>query len=213
MFKNHTMSLVTDLSLVINDINNIDYVIVAGITDTPMQGVFNAAVLMPPIELLMAWADGIPYIIQNEYPKYLMNYKDADDLIVSLLAALTKKNVVVYIPKDEFRIFGNEFLNHMYYTYGIVMNTPNTTFAFDTTKLPFVISKFYMMDLISADDYIKAYPANCQLPPFVINKLAAELKPFDSPRAFNQYAYYFNDLVKRNQQPIQMVKITTEVKQ
>lgn len=212
LFKNNTMTMVTDLSLVANDIRNLDFVIVAGITDQCIENVFSAAVLMPPTELLMAWADGAPYIIQNKYPEYLYNCKEADDMIVSLLAALTKKNVIVYIPKDEFAIFGREFLNHMYYTYGIVMNTPNTNFSFNTSKIPLLLSKFYMMDLMTGEDFLKSYPPFYQLLPFVINKLAAELKPFGNEmRTFDQYAYYFNNLVKQNGNMIQPIKIVKEV--
>lgn len=214
LFKNNTMTMVTDLSVVANYINNIDFVITAGITDQQIDGVFSAAVLIPPTELLMAWADGVPYIIQNEYPKYLANYKEADDMIVSLLAALTKKNVIIYIPADEFAIFGREFLNHMYYTYGIVMNTPNTNFAFDISKIPLVLSKFYMMDLMTGEDLLKAYPPHCQLLPFVINKLSMELQPFGNQlRTFDQYAYYFNNLIKEKaatKEKIQPFKIATK---
>ena len=211
LFKNNTMSLVTDINLVGEQIKNVDYVIVAGITDANIDGVFNAAILIPPTQMLMAWADGVPYVIQNNYPAYLSNCKEADDMIVSLLAALTRKNVVVYIPNDEFRIFGTEFLNHMYYTYGIIMNTPNTNFTFDITKLPLVLSKFYMMDLISPDDYLKSYPSTCALPAFVINKLNMELRPFGNAMcSFEQYANYFNNKVREyaggvNINPIKIV--------
>lgn len=210
LFKNNTMTLVTDLSLVADQIRNLDFVITAGITDQQIENVFSAAVLIPPTELLMAWADGVPYVIQNQYPVYLSTYKEADDMIVSLLAALTKKNVIIYIPKDEFVIFGNEFLNHMYYVYGITMNTPTTQFSFNIDKLPFILSKFYMMDLMTGKDYLNSYPANYQLPSFVINKLSIELQPFgDEIRSYDQYAYYFNNLVKQNGngQTINPVKI------
>lgn len=210
LFKNNTMTLVTDLSLVADQIRNLDFVITAGITDQQIENVFSAAVLIPPTELLMAWADGVPYVIQNQYPVYLSTYKEADDMIVSLLAALTKKNVIIYIPKDEFVIFGNEFLNHMYYVYGITMNTPTTQFSFNIDKLPFILSKFYMMDLMTGKDYLNSYPANYQLPSFVINKLSIELQPFGNEiRSYDQYAYYFNNLVKQNGngQTINPVKI------
>lgn len=215
IFKNNTMTLVTDLSLVANQIINHDFVLTAGITDAQVSpDVMNASILIPPTELLMAWADNIPFVIQNNYPQYLMNCQDADDMIIALLAALTKKNIIVYIPADEFRIFGQEFLNHMYYTYGITMNTPTTQFSFDVSKLPLILSKFYMMDLMTGNDFIKSYPANYQLLPFVINKLAMELQPFrNNLRSFDQYYAYFNNLVKENAgQAIQPFKIIDKEK-
>ena len=82
--------------------------------------------------------------------------------------------------------------------YGITMNTPTTIFAFNETKLPFLLSKFYMMDLMEPKDFIESYPFNMQLPPFVINKLAEEVKPFNHPATFIEYATYFNNLVANN---------------
>jgi hypothetical protein len=194
--------MITDLSLITNQIKNIDYVIVAGITDTEIPDVFNASVLLPPTELLMAWADNAPYVMQNQYPQYLRNCREADDMIVALLAALTKKNVVMYIPEDEFRIFGNELLNYIYFEYGITMNTPTTTFAFDESKLPMLLSKFYMIDILDAKDYLALYPGQYQLImwPELINKLALEIRPFNRPASYDEYYAYFNNIVRLNMQ-------------
>ena len=46
-------------------------------------------------------------------------------------------------------------------------------------------------------DYIKSYPSSLLLPPFVINKLAVDLHPFENA-TFEQYADYFNKLVAQN---------------
>ena len=87
MFNGHTMSLITNLNMIGNEINNIDFVTVAAITTSdypPHPNIYNAAILMPPTEVLMAWADGNRFVMQVEYPRYLMT-KDADDMIVALL--------------------------------------------------------------------------------------------------------------------------------
>ena len=80
------------------------------------------------------------------------------------------------------------------------MNTPTTTFSFDESKLPLLISKFYMMDLMEPMDYINSYPRALALPPFVINKLAEDLRPFDFPATFQQYADYFNNMVRQSKE-------------
>jgi hypothetical protein len=51
-----------------------------------------------------------------------------------------------------------------------------------------------MIDVMTAEDYLAAYPANAPLPEFVINKLAEEMKPFSQPATFQQYADHFNKL-------------------
>ena len=153
----------------------------------------------------MRWADGDPFILQNEYPKYLASNKDADDMIVALLTALTKKNIILFIPYDEYNIFGPMLLQHIYFTYGITMNTPTTKFSFNESKLPLLLSKFYMMDLMEPMDFIRSYPRNLLLFPFVINKLAMDLHPFPNGATFEQYAEYFNKLVAQNVSETQQV--------
>jgi len=190
------MSVVTDLGEIANVINNIDYIAVAAITtsDYPkLPNIYNATILMPPTEILMKWAEGDPYIMQNQYPAYL-NSQCPDDMIVALLALLTKKNVILYMPMDEFNVFGMMLLNHIYFSYGITCNTPTTRFDVDATRIPLLLCKFYMIDAMSSQDLLASYPANSPLPYFVINKLAEELHPFSYPVTFNEYADYFNNL-------------------
>ena len=157
----------------------------------------------------MAWADNQPLVLQNEYPKYLMT-KDPDDMLVALIAALTKKNIILYIPRDEFDVFGMILLNHIYYIYGITCNFMMTKFSICQSKIPYIISKFYMIDVMSMNDYLALYPANAKLPDFVINKMAMENQVFNRPATFQEYADYFNQLNAsklNNSQPNQMVRI------
>lgn len=194
MFNNHTMTMVTDLNMVMNDIRNVDYFIVAAVTTSPLpelKNIYEASILIPPTEILMEWVDGNSMVMNVEYPKYLMS-KECDDMIVALIAALTQKNIILYIPAEEFGVFGQLLLNHIYYTYGITCNTPTTTFSIVPAKIPFIASKFFMMDVMDAKDYLNMYPGKYRLPDFVINKLAEELHPFNHPASFEEYANYFN---------------------
>ena len=198
MFNGNTMSVVTDLNIIGPEINNIDFISIAAITTSynypKLSNIYNASILVPPTEILMAWADNAPLVLQNEYPKYLLS-KEPDDMIVALIAAMTKKNIILYIPKDEFNIFGSILLNHLYYTYGITCNFNNVKFYIDSIRIPFIISKFFMMDLMEPMDYIELYPCNVPLPEWVINKLAIQLNPFNGKQAsFTEYYNYFNSL-------------------
>lgn len=201
LFKNNTMTLIVDPRAIGPEINNMDFVAVAcvnGLEDFKNHpNAYDASILLPPTELLMAWADGNQMLMRTEYPKYLINNKDADDMIIALITALTKKNIVLYIPQEEYSIFGPILIQHIYFQYGITMNTSATRFSFDESKLPLLISKFYMMDLMEPIDYIKSYPSSLLLPQFVINKLAVDLHPFENA-TFEQYADYFNKLVAQN---------------
>lgn len=213
MFNGHTMSLVTDLRMVENDIKNIDFFTVAAITSStyPQQpNVYYAGVLMPPTEMLMEWVDGNSLILQNEYPKYLME-KDCDDIIVALIAAMTKKNIILYIPQDEYEVYGPLLLNHIYLMYGIACNTPFSTFYVNQTKIPLLVSKFYLIDVMAPKDFLDSYPANYPLPDMVINKLAEDLNPFGRPASFEEYREYFNRLNASKMQTTQKIMMTRDV--
>ena len=193
---NHTMTIVSDLSLVANDIKNIDLFTVAAITtnDYPqMPNIHYAGILVPPTWMLMRWADGDQFVLPNEYPKYLQS-KDCDEMLIALIAALTKKNVILYVPHDEFEIFGIFLLNHLYYSYGLVLNSPTTQFSSNSAFYPLIMSKFYMMDIMSAEDYLASFPGQYQLPDWVINKLAVDTAPFSQPVGFETYKAHFNQI-------------------
>lgn len=210
MFNNHSMSLVTDLRILGDNIKNTDYLVVASVSDVNDPIINSAAILMPPTEMLMRWADGDPFIINNGYPQYLASCRDADQLITALLAILINKDVVLHIPVDEFGIFGMQLMNYIYFNYGVTMNTPNTQFAFDQTKKPIILSKFYLYDMIDGNTLLQTYPA-CMLPEFVINKLATELHPFNTPATFQQYAEYFNSIVMNNNKPKETITMAKKV--
>ena len=167
MFNNHSMSVVTDLNLIADQINNIDFITVAAITSEGNYpnhpNIYNAGILMPSTELLMEWADGNVQALYYHYPQYLLS-KDPDDMIIALIAAMTKKNIILYIPNDEFQVYGMLLLNHLAFTYGITCNFMNTQFFINQSKIGYIISKFYLNDFIDAEQYLEMYPGNQQLP-------------------------------------------------
>ena len=52
------------------------------------------------------------------------------------------------------------------------------------------------MDLMNFEDYVETYSSICStFPPFVINKMAQEVNPFNGrPASFEEYYEYFNQL-------------------
>ena len=194
MFNNHTMSIVTDLSILSN-MQQQDY-IVATITQLPLVGVPNnmyyAGILYPPTELLMEWADG-NNILPIEYPRYLMT-QDCDDMIIALIGSITQNNVVLYIPLDDFNIFGRILLDHMYYLYGVVCNTPTTRFYIIPEKIPLLTVKFYLLDLMDGRVFLDSYPENYNIPDAVLIKLSEELVPYNRFGSIEECRQHFDSL-------------------
>ena len=214
MFNNHSMSVVTDLAMIGPAINDANYIRIAAITneDYPkLPNIFNCNVLIPPTEILMRWADGDPYAIQRDYPRYLMT-KECDDIIVALIAAMTKRNIVIFIPNDEFMVYGLVLLQHLQFVYGITTNFVNSKFSVDPTKIPFILAKFYMIDVMEYEDFMASYPANAILPEFVIYKMSQEFPMAHA--TFADYVNYFNSInaAKTTQQrpKVNMVNIVSK---
>lgn len=214
MFNNHVMSVVNDLRALGPEINNSSSITIAAITNTEypqLPNIYNASILSPPTDILMMWADGAALVMQNQYPQYLLT-KEPDDMLVALIAALTKKNIVLYIPQDEFNIFGVILLNHIYYNYGITCNYYNySRFSIEQSKIPFILSKFYMIDVMDPKTYLSAYPARYPLPTWVISKLANEMPSFNRPATFKEYCDYFNALNASKEQP-KLKQMVTHIK-
>ena len=196
MFNNHTMSVVTDMNFLLNIQQDYQNYIVATITQLPLIGVPNniyyAGILYPPTELLMEWADG-NNVLAVEYPKYLMS-GDCDDMIVALIGSVTQNNVILYIPQDEFNIFGRILLDHIYYLYGVVCNTPTTQFYVVPEKLPLLTVKFYLLDLMDGRVFLESYPENYNIPDAVLIRLSEELAPYNSFRDMQECRQYFDSL-------------------
>lgn len=196
------MTVLDDLRILGPAINDIEYLTIAAVTTDgqypDLPNIHEASILLPPTDLMMFYVDGMgnPQVeatFKNEYIKYL-DSKDPDDMIVSLLAALTIKNVVIFIPYDEFSLFGDVLLAHLYYRFGITCNFRNVLFNFDLTKVPFIMSKFYMIGVMEAQVYLQSYPINAPMPPFVIDALYDEVRPNNIPVSFTDKVMYIGNL-------------------
>lgn len=197
MFNNHQISVITDLGQLGQNIYLRDALVVAAITTTyqlpDLPTIYQAGILTPPFEMLQRWADGDQFVLMNEYPAYLQ-CKECDDLIIAFLAALTIKDIFLFIPPEDLNIYGKMLLDHLYFNYGITCNFMNVRFSIQQSKIPFIISKFYMNDLMTPNEYLATYPGNYSLPQFVIGKLAEDLHPFNYVAQFQDYEAYFNNL-------------------
>jgi hypothetical protein len=193
------------------NINNIDLLSVIAIADAgdyaPHPNIYNMAILQPSTDILMRWADcpnamQAGALISAEYRQYLST-PDCDEIIVSILAALCKKDIMIYIPAESFDIFGMVFIDHIYQMYGIMCGLNfNGRFYVNPNNYPFILSKFYEYSFISAQLYIEKYPSMMRLPDWVINKLAIEMKPTHMPVDFQWYVTYFNDLNSKTVRPL-----------
>lgn len=199
MFNGHKMILITDLEQIGYSINDPNIVIIA-VTDSDyykLPNIYDAAILMPPTSILMEWAENNNRrILETAYPQYLCSVKEADDMIVAMIVALTKKDVYLYIPANEFSIFGQILLNHLYFLYGVILQTSNTQFNVEISKLPLIVSKMYMLGAIAPNDYISIYSEyNLALPSFVIPKLINDFRPPISTYDIMSCEKYFNDMI------------------
>ena len=113
-------------------------------------------ILCPNVETMAAELDGEYEVSDMMYREYLTGLVQ-DQFIVLMLAAIYKgTNVLLYMPRDEYTglTFKNVLLDHVFKMYGVVIGTPEVQFGFDPNFLPIILSKFYLYDYISLDEFV-----------------------------------------------------------
>lgn len=175
-----SISLVTDANMLRGLVNNPAVVIVALTANPnelpkPNNNIHVFSDLVPPTPLLMMWADGAQAQFLSGYNYELANNPACHNVIITLLATLVNNNVVLYIPQDEFDIFGMALLEYIRFIFGITVNSLFSVFSFDDTKIPFILSCFYMEGYMTHEDFIASYPKGLQFyDPAVLFKLGQD---------------------------------------
>lgn len=155
-------------------------------------------ILCPNVETMAAELDGEYEVSDMMYREYLTGLVQ-DQFIVLMLAAIYKgTNVLLYMPRDEYTglTFKNVLLDHVFKMYGVVIGTPEVQFGFDPNFLPIILSKFYLYDYISLDEFVMKYPENMGLNKDVVYKMTNDIKPVIMSSDFNVFHDYFVNYIR-----------------
>jgi hypothetical protein len=208
--------VITDLNMLGNNINNSEFLVVVAVCDKgeymPHPNIYNISSLQPSTNILMRWADcndpmSANAIMNSEYRAYL-SMEDNDEIIVSMLAALCKKDVFIYIPQSTFEIFGPVLIDHIYQMYGVMAGFNfDGRFFVNINMQPRLLTKLYAYNFMDSITYLESYPTMINLPVEIISKLITDMRPnigSGRPISFDQYMAYFNDLNRKTTPTIDM---------
>ena len=165
------------------------------------------SVLTPNVETMNAELDQEYDVSDHMYREYLSGSVQ-DKFIILMLTALYKgTNILLYIPKDEYTefTFKNVLLSHIYQLYGVVVGTPEVQFGFDPNYFPLILSKMYLYDYITSDEFVMQYPEDIGLFPDVVMKLTMDINPYinsNNPEDFHRYFLEYIKNCHKNNVPL-----------
>lgn len=139
------------------------------------------SILLPPYEALSKMVDGDNQAFVSIYTHYLFS-PECDDYITVIIAGwlLRNKDIVIYLD-DSHSEMGilQTLLNHICTVYGVIISENSPTQIVHSSYHAYIISKFYMHDIISATDVFMMWPTNVRLlnQSEFIMKLLFDIKP------------------------------------
>mgnify|MGYP004604172083 FL=1 len=143
--------------------------------------VIGGSILLPPMEALIAEADGDAVGYDYCYRQYLSN----EPSVVAFISA-----IVIYLYKGGYMLFycdnllGNhivKFLKVIYdnlgIRFGVVGNQPSPP-MYDVRFTAKWLEVLYMENQIPVEEYMRLVSENTQIPDYLSNKLLQEVRPY-----------------------------------
>lgn len=167
------------------------------------------SILLPSYNAVEAELNGDLNLFARIYSQDLMSTVQ-DRFIVLLLAALAKGiNILLYIEKDEYYSlhFKDVLATHIYNAYGVMIGNERTKFGVDESYSPIILSKFYLYDYISSQDFLRTYPVGLDIPLDTLSKLTMEYRPYVVSPSSEAYNAYFKNFIANQHNSTEDLKV------
>lgn len=198
---------ITDNLNFINDLllspqPNVKIIVLEEETNLPLNhpNVINGSCLLPPIEALIAEADGDKPLFDALYNDYLNTPFVYEFMCAILLALHNGTSIIMYYPVlNSGNVIIQNLLGFIYQKYGIglgVIGYNRTTF--NPNYIPLWDSAMYMLNGISAMEFLYYYPENIRIDDDVINKILIELRLYTTPEQKDSYIHGLVHKIKEN---------------
>lgn len=140
--------------------------------------VLSGACLLPPIDALIAEADGDENLFDSIYFEHF-NQPFQFQFIAALMTALyLGTNLILFIPELDTNV-PMKLKQHFYLRYGIDLGIVGLKpCQYDPKCIPMWLQFIYVVNGISARELLYYYPVNAVIPPNMMDKLLVELKPY-----------------------------------
>lgn len=138
--------------------------------------VIGGSCLIPPMEALIAAADGEVEVFRAIYGEHFMS-PFIDSYVGAIIIALMTGKQILISYNDELGIV-NEFINIFYSRYGIKIGVPGESEGmFDPSCIPIWLQYMYRENTITGIEFLFNYPVNVQINDAMMSKLINELMP------------------------------------
>ena len=147
-----------------------------------LPNVINATCLLPPINALIAEADGNEELYDIYYYEHL-NSPLCQQFIGAIIAYLYKGgSFMVFAPQLRDTIAILKLRHHLWLLYGIGFGIcqTDTKFELDYRCIPIWLGMMYDARVVSPYAFLALYPSDAQISPIHLQKLIVDLAPFAS---------------------------------
>lgn len=162
-----------------------------GILPLNHPNVIKGTCLLPPMEALIAEADGDERLFDTIYSDYF-NTPFMFEFMSALMASLYNgNNIVLYY----YELNGNNIIpklrQHVFQRYGIYIGVLGTQdiCRYDLKCLPIWLSHMFLINGLSARDFLINYPPNLNIPQNIMDKIIMEIKPYGNLTEKEKYIY------------------------
>lgn len=162
-----------------------------GILPLNHPNVIKGTCILPPVEALIAEADGDENLFDTIYSDYF-NTPFMFEFISALMISLYNGNNIVFY---YYELDGNNVIpklrQHMFQRYGIYIGVLGTRdiCKYDNRCLPIWLSHTFMINGITAREFLINYPPNLNIPQNIMDKIIIDMNPYGNLQEKEKYIY------------------------
>lgn len=153
--------------------------------------------LLPPIDALIAEADGDEELYNQYYYDHFTNPSVEQFVAAVVILLMSNINLLVYIPEIDQTNTAKKLMEMFWRRYGIGMgvmsNTIQKSHNYDYSASPIWLGFAIKSNVISCRDYLYAYPIDCSIPDDILQYIIMDISPLGD--SYTDKANYIYSLV------------------
>lgn len=165
--------------IIVNPISNIKIISLEEVSTLPLDSpnVLAGATLLPPIEALIAAADGDEALFDEIYFNYY-NTREVVEYVSAVITYLYRGgSFILFYPEDDHAVKG-KFLDMFWKRYGIMIGEVGVRQSqYDIMCTPIWLESIYNISGISSLDLLYLYPKEALIEDRLIYKLVMDISP------------------------------------
>lgn len=133
---------------------------------------------LPPIDALIAEAEGNEYIFNRAYEEMFVNNIEIEQFIATIIMRLMMgNNILIYTPEINNNAIP-KFMDIIFKRYGISIGIINNRpCMYDDSCTPMWLRYTYFFGMISSRDYLYLLPTNCIIDQDIMDRLIIDISP------------------------------------